>query len=100
MDWWLEQLLSAALYLGAAAALVAGALLGLSHFIDYLATERWPHLSVLDLAYDMGVVSVQWYFYPGAMEPLRAAMAWIPASVFLIVAAPLLWRLGIAISRS
>jgi hypothetical protein len=95
----LEFCVSITLYVCAGTALVSGVLILLHQAIEYLSTERWPRLSLLDLAYHSGLVTGRWLLYPGAVE-LMQVMRWIPAGLFLILIAPLLWRLGLAIARS
>lgn len=75
-------------------ALVAGAVIVLQQWVNWLQSETWRPLSMLRLLYDMNVLTTQWYVYPGSTQILHDFLGWVPASGGLVALSPLLWVLG------
>jgi len=75
-------------------AFVAGVVMLLQQWVNWLQSETWRPLSMLRLMYDLNMLTTQWYVYPGNTRIVHDFLAWLPATGGLIAISPLLWGLG------
>ncbi len=76
------------------ASLLAGAgavVLLISGFVDWLLTERWQSLSLLQLGYDTYVIKAQWFIAHQWSWPLHDVLAVVPVYGALLGFAPIAW---------
>ena len=86
--------LSLLCYALAVLAFVAGVVMLLQQWVNWLQSETWRPLSMLRLMYDLKMLTTAWYVYPGNTRIVHDFLAWLPATGGLIAIAPLLWGLG------
>ena len=74
-------------------------LLLLNGFIDYLQTDRWHSLSLLQLGYDYHLIRARWFLSHEWSGWLQDLLRHIPVYAALIGVAPLAWWLSLRIDR-
>ena len=77
-------------------AVVVGLLVGL---IEWLQSGHWPSISLLEAAYDTGLVRARWFVTVEWGWRLHEWLDMVPLSVAAIVIAPLFWRIGLIFAR-
>jgi hypothetical protein len=73
---------------------IAAVLILLVGFVDWLQTERWTNLSVLEFGYDAHLIRARWFINNRWSWWLHDLMHLIPLYVFLLALAPLSWVVG------
>jgi hypothetical protein len=81
-------------YLLFLASLLAGAgavVLVINGFVDWLVTERWESLSLLQLGYDTYMIKAQWFLANRCSWPVHDVLAVVPVYAALLGFAPIAW---------
>ena len=80
-------------------ALVFGGFILLVGFVDWLQTERWTNLSVLEFGYDTHLIRARWFINNRWSWWLHDLLHLIPLYAFLLALAPLSWVAGAWFNR-
>jgi hypothetical protein len=96
----MKDRLLAIIFLGLAlllfSAVVVGLLVGL---IEWLQSGYWPSISLLEAAYDTGLVRARWFITVDWGWRLHEWLDAVPLSAAAIVFAPLFWWIGLVFAR-
>jgi hypothetical protein len=73
--------------------------LALSGFIEYLQSGRWPAFTLLQLGYDLRLLSPRWFLAHPWSWSIQEALGRVPAAVAALALAPLCWWLSGRLGR-
>ena len=86
-------------YGAALAAGVGGVLVLLAQFVDWLQSDAWPRLTLLQLAIDWQLVPRRWSRFPALADYVFRVLHVIPVSAALLILSPTLWTLATRLRR-
>ena len=73
---------------------IAAALILLVGFVEWLQTERWTNLSVLEFGYDTHLIRARWFINNRWSWWIHDVLEVIPLYATLLVITPLAWWLS------
>jgi len=90
----MDRAIAVALFVIAMLCFGGTVLLLLNGFVEYLQTDRWESLSLLQLGYDTHVLRARWFLANDWSWWIHDVLEKIPAYAALMAGAPLAWWLS------